>query len=75
MVYDNSSPEEYEPEYKKRKRNYIPLDYKTKVVNIAEAHPSWSLATLQKKGCNRLKKKRISFTMEGGYKKRRNYLS
>lgn len=58
MVYDNSSPEEYEPEYKKSKpSDYISLDYKTKVVNIAEAHPSWSLATLQKKGCSRLKKR------------------
>lgn len=74
-VHDDSSPEEYEPEYKKSKPNdYISLDYKTKVVNIAEAHPTWSLATLQKKGCSRLKKKRVYFKMEGGYSKRRNNL-
>lgn len=53
----DSSPDEYEPEPKKNKSEMIPIAYKVKVVNIAKAHPTWSLATLQKKGCSRLKRK------------------
>lgn len=37
------------PEEEKKSMEYIPLDYKIKVVNMAKAHPKWNLATLQKK--------------------------
>lgn len=54
---DHSS-DEYEPEQKKKRESeHIPLDYKIKAVNIAKKHPNWSLETLQKNGCRRLKKK------------------
>jgi hypothetical protein len=33
------------------------LEYKQKVVALAEAHPKWSLANLHKKGAYRLKRK------------------
>lgn len=47
--------DEYHPDEKKAKQvEYIPLDYKVKVVNIAK-HPNWNLKNLQKKGCIRLK--------------------
>ncbi|XP_044580607.1 uncharacterized protein LOC123262454 isoform X2 [Cotesia glomerata] len=36
--------------------DYIPLEYKIKVLNIAKAHPSWKLETLQKNGCSHLKR-------------------
>lgn len=53
--------DEYLPEEKKTKKRvveYIPLDYKIKVVNIARTHPTWNLKTLQKNGCHRLNKMR-----------------
>lgn len=34
---------------------YITLDYKKKIVALADGHPNWSLATLQRRGANRLK--------------------
>lgn len=40
------------------KVDYIPLSYKERAVALAEAHPKWSLKTLQKQGCSRLKDKR-----------------
>lgn len=46
----DSSPDEYIPSPKRFKSDMIPIAYKVKVVNIAKAHPTWSLATLQKKG-------------------------
>lgn len=36
---------------------YISLEYKEKVVALAEAHPKWNLATLKKNGASRLKRK------------------
>lgn len=44
-------------EFQKPPFDYIPLEYKMKTVALAETHPKWSLATLQKKGCSRLKRK------------------
>ncbi|XP_014473194.1 PREDICTED: uncharacterized protein LOC106743652 [Dinoponera quadriceps] len=38
--------------------DYIPLSYKEKVVALAEAHPKWSLKTLKKRGCSRLRDKK-----------------
>ncbi|GBN35976.1 hypothetical protein AVEN_22431-1 [Araneus ventricosus] len=55
-VEGDVSSDEYEPEEKKRYVEYIPLDYKIKVVNIAKAHPTWNLQSLQKNGCSHLKK-------------------
>lgn len=51
---DNS--DEYEPPEKEKKiTDYIPLEYKIKVVNMVREHPKWSLSNLKKKGCSRLK--------------------
>lgn len=33
------------------------MEYKEKVVALAQAHPKWNLATLQKHGARRLKRK------------------
>ncbi|KAL1493742.1 hypothetical protein ABEB36_009436 [Hypothenemus hampei] len=58
ITENNESSDEYEPEGKKSKlTEHIPLDYKIKAVNIAKAHPTWKLQTLQKNGCRRLTKK------------------
>jgi hypothetical protein len=35
--------------------DYVPLDYKIMVVNLAKAHPKWKLKSLQSKGAHRLK--------------------
>lgn len=40
---------------------YIPLEYKIKVVNLAKEHPKWSLKTLQKNGCSRLKSMKLLY--------------
>lgn len=45
----------YVPPEKEQVAEYIPLEYKIKVVNIAKEHPKWSLQNLQKKGCLHLK--------------------
>lgn len=37
----------------------ITLEYKKKVVALAEGHPNWSLSTLRRKGAQRLKSFRI----------------
>lgn len=67
------SSDEYEPEEKKSKDiEYIPLDYKIKVINIAKAHPTWNLQTLKKKGCRRLKKIEYLSRWEENVKKGRN---
>lgn len=51
------SSDNYSPPMKISKPNdNIPLDYKRKVLRIAAAHPSWSLAVLKKNGCSRLKR-------------------
>lgn len=51
---------DFEPDGKKLKidPDYIPLDYKIMVVNLAKAHPKWNLKSLQSKGAHRLKNKR-----------------
>lgn len=36
--------------------NYIPREYKIKVLNIAKAHPAWKLEIFQKHGCSHLKR-------------------
>ena len=49
---------DYDPkDYEESSSYYISLKYKEKVVALAEAHPKWSLATLQRNGCHRLKRK------------------
>nr|XP_034184617.1 uncharacterized protein LOC117606357 [Osmia lignaria] len=45
-------------------RDFIPLEYKKKVVAMARAYPKWSLATLQKKGASLLRKKVLLKTWE-----------
>jgi len=53
---DSEDSDEYHPDEKKAKQvEYIPLDYKVTVINIAKQHPNWSLKNLQRKGCSRLK--------------------
>ncbi|XP_036144190.1 uncharacterized protein LOC118646035 [Monomorium pharaonis] len=48
---------DYEPKEKKsKKQDFIPLNYKIKVVNIAKSHPKWSLKNLHKKRCSQLKR-------------------
>jgi len=40
---DCEDSDEYQPDEKKAKQvEYIPLDYKVKVVNIAKQHPNWN---------------------------------
>jgi hypothetical protein len=52
----NESSDEYEPDEKKKKEyDYISIDYKIRAVTLAKEHPGWSLKTLQRKGCSRLK--------------------
>lgn len=54
---EDDSIDDYVPDEKKRKMaDYIPLEYKIKVLNIAKAHPTWKLETLQKHGCGHLKR-------------------
>ncbi|KYM98426.1 hypothetical protein ALC62_10866 [Cyphomyrmex costatus] len=49
---------DYIPEdYKEFSAEYIPLEYKEKIVALAQAHPKWSLTTLQRCGAHRLKHK------------------
>lgn len=54
---NSRSEDEYDPEdeEERSKVDYVPLDYKEKVVNLAKEHPKWSLKTLQTKGASRLK--------------------
>lgn len=42
-------------------RDYKTTDfaYKEKTVALAEIHPTWSIKTLQRKGCHKLKDKRM----------------
>jgi hypothetical protein len=53
---DLAGDADYDPkDYEESSINYISLKYKEKVVALAEAHPKWSLATLQRRGCHHLK--------------------
>ncbi|XP_077279989.1 uncharacterized protein LOC143907229 [Temnothorax americanus] len=55
---DPTEDEDYDPtDYEEPSDDYIPLQYKEKVVALAEAHPHWNLKTLQKRGASRLKRK------------------
>ncbi|EFN87674.1 hypothetical protein EAI_03986 [Harpegnathos saltator] len=46
---DPTTDANYNPsDYAEPPRDYIPLEYKTKIVALAEAHPHWNLKTLQK---------------------------
>lgn len=48
---------DYEPEEKHSKSmDYIPIDYKVKVINMAKQHPKWTLKSLQRRGCYKLKR-------------------
>ncbi|GBN35808.1 Valine--tRNA ligase, partial [Araneus ventricosus] len=71
-VEGDVSSDEYEPEEKKRYVEYISLDYKIKVVNIARAHPTWNLQSLQKNGCSHLKKMEYLSKWEEEIKKEGN---
>lgn len=66
---DDSSDEYEPPEKKSKELDYIPLEYKIKCINIAKAHPQWSLKALQSKGCHRLKKKEYLSRWEEEIKK------
>ena len=57
----NSSAEadsfqEHEPK-KSRISDFVPLDRRLKIINIARQHPKWSLQTLQRHGCQELRRK------------------
>lgn len=54
---DSLKDEDYEPEEEKRSVDYIPLRTKVKVLRIVKEHPTWSLRSLRRKGCSRLKRK------------------
>lgn len=54
-----SSDEHEPPEKKPRETEHYSIDYKIKCINIAKAHPTWSLKSLQRHGCHRLKKKGV----------------
>ncbi|KAL1493936.1 hypothetical protein ABEB36_009616 [Hypothenemus hampei] len=57
-TYDSTNDPDYDPEdYKDPPADYIPILYKERAVALAEAHPTWSLATLQRMGAHRLKRK------------------
>lgn len=43
------SEDDFEPASKKSKADYISLDTKIKILNMARQHPKWSLQTIQKK--------------------------
>lgn len=49
--------EEFAPE----PHEYIPLSYKERAVAIADAHPKWTLKTLQRRGASRLKHKQYLY--------------
>ncbi|XP_011871240.1 PREDICTED: uncharacterized protein LOC105563886 isoform X2 [Vollenhovia emeryi] len=57
-VPGNDDPD-YVVEQFEGRHNYISLAYKEKTVALAEAHPKWSLQTLQRRGCSLLKKKSL----------------
>ncbi|XP_046734590.1 uncharacterized protein LOC124404482 [Diprion similis] len=52
------SSDEYQPDEETTKPDidYVPIEYKIKIVNMAKAHPKWSLKTLHRKGGSRLKR-------------------
>ncbi|XP_071573952.1 uncharacterized protein [Temnothorax nylanderi] len=51
---------EFQPELPfSRDYEYIPLSYKEKAVALAEMHPQWTLKTLQRQGCHKLKNKKM----------------
>ncbi|XP_025832862.1 uncharacterized protein LOC108734939 [Agrilus planipennis] len=53
----DDSHDDYVPDEKKfKKSDFITLEYKIKVLNVAKAHPTWKLDTLQKHGCGHLKR-------------------
>lgn len=54
----SEADEDYEPDEEKAKTDadYIPPDYKIKVVKMAKEHPKWSLKSIQRKGGSRLKR-------------------
>ncbi|KAK9295328.1 hypothetical protein QLX08_010314 [Tetragonisca angustula] len=48
--------QEHEPK-KSRISDFVPLDRRLKIINIARQHPKWSLQTLQRHGCQELRRK------------------
>lgn len=53
----SSESESAPPPSKKRKTQHASLTEKVKSVTLARLHPTWSLQTLQKRGCFHLKRK------------------
>lgn len=41
-----------------KKKSFIPIETKIKIVQVAKEHPNWSLQTLQRNGCSLLKSKK-----------------
>jgi len=52
--------------------DYIPLEYKIKIVNMAKEHPKWNLKTLQKKRRFTFKRHEIFIPMGKRYQTWRN---
>lgn len=51
---------EFQPELQSfREYELIPLSYKKKTVALAEIYPKWSIKTLQRQGCHKLKNKKM----------------
>jgi len=48
-VQEDDYSDEYMLQQETKVTDYIPLEYKIKIVNMAKEHPKWSLKTLQKK--------------------------
>lgn len=46
------SEDDFEPASKKSKADYVSLDTKIKILNMARQHPKWNLQTIQKKRWN-----------------------
>ncbi|XP_076670275.1 uncharacterized protein LOC143369784 [Andrena cerasifolii] len=56
----SESLDEYRPEEKKpRKDEFIPIETKIKIVNLAKKHPTWSLKSLQRWGGSALTNKKL----------------
>jgi len=54
-VQEDDYFDEYMLQQETKVTDYIPLEYKIKIVSMAKEHPKWNLKTLQKKGGLRLK--------------------
>lgn len=69
-IQDDDDSEQYMlPEKENKSMEYIPLDYKIKVVNMVKEHPKWTLKNLHKKGCSRLKSMKHLYRWEEDIKR------